>query len=112
MEGYYVALFSPDGKRIATLIDNDGTQNGKTRIWDAESGKELQKLGGSMGFWEAAWSFSPDGKKTFTVTNDRGSIPWDTEIIIWAVESGKELLKLKGRFGAFSLDGKNLLQPM
>ncbi|MCL2711524.1 MAG: hypothetical protein FWE95_11650, partial [Planctomycetaceae bacterium] len=49
-------VFTPDGKKVATA-GHDGT----VRIWDVDTGKELQKLvqGGNYGSTRVA--FSPDG---------------------------------------------------
>ena len=74
-----VAVFSPDGKKIATA--NGGT----IRIWDTETGKELTKLEGDILPCCSA-VFSPDGKKIVTCGNS---------VQIWDVDSGKELHKLE-----------------
>ena len=49
-------VFSPDGKKIVTSGDDK-----TTRIWDAETGKELKRLDGHS----TKMAFSPDGKKLF-----------------------------------------------
>lgn len=41
-----VIAFSQDGRRIATSAGMD-TNTGKTKIWDAETGKELLTLAGA-----------------------------------------------------------------
>jgi WD40 repeat protein len=96
------AIFSPDGKKVVT-----GSSDKTARIWDAETGKELQKLEGHLGFvWSAA--FSPDGKKVVTAS-------WlDNTARIWDAETGKVLQKLEGPTGsvtsaAFSPDGKKVV---
>ena len=95
-------LFSPDGKRIVTL---DSTF---VRIWDVESGKELQQINVQpLSHFGAKVAFSPDSKKV--ITNAADAVAH-----IWHVESGKELLKLEGHFGivnavAFSPDGKKVI---
>ena len=78
-------VFSPDGKKIVM-------QSGETiRIWDAESGKELQKLKGLEG---NLVGLLPGGK---IVTES------DKTIHIWDTESGKELQKLKELEGLSAL---------
>src|SRR5580765_6711204 len=49
------AIFSPDGKKIATLADN-----GTLRLWDAATGKELPGPW-NTGSRYATIAFSPDG---------------------------------------------------
>jgi WD40 repeat protein len=85
-----LGFFSPDGKTIVTASRDN------PRIWDANSGKELQKLEGRTAF------FSSDGKKV--VTSDEK----DT-IRIWDANSGKELQKLEGKTGIFSPDGRKIV---
>jgi len=89
------ASFSPDGKKIATT-----SYDSTVRIWDAESGKKLQKLTGGA----RSAAFSPDGKKIVTASDDNTARIWDAD-------SGKELQKLTGgaRSVAFSPDGKKIV---
>jgi WD40 repeat protein len=84
------------------------SQDDTTRIWDAETGKELhQFLRHSRGSDVAI--FSPDGKKIITV----GSPSGDYTIRIWDVESGKEVQTLTGYSPfpsvAFSPDGTKVV---
>ena len=75
--------FSPDGKHIVS-----GSEDKTVRIWDRESGKELQKLEGHEGAVNSV-AFSPDGKHIVS-----GS--WDETVRIWDHASGKELQKIEG----------------
>jgi len=109
------AVFSPCGKNIITvsvgnLIENgiDGPPkstliNGLLQVWDADSGKELQKLEGYGGMDVAC---SPDGKKIAIVG-------CDGIVRIVNAGSGEELHKLEGHRGsissiAFSPEGKRV----
>ena len=112
-EAVRFVAFSPDGKKIVTT-----NIEYIAKIWDADTGKELQKLDAEVGNNEGAYegqysskltssAFSPDGKKIVTSS-------WDTIARIWDVETGKELQTLKGhsaqvRSVNFSPDGKNIV---
>ena len=80
-------VFSPDGKKIVTSGDDK-----TTRIWDAETGKELKRLDGHS----TKMAFSPDGKKLF-VSNR-----------IHDVESGKELQRFEQFRTAVSSDRRTV----
>jgi WD40 repeat protein/energy-coupling factor transporter ATP-binding protein EcfA2 len=92
--------WSPDGKRLAT-----GSRDGTTKIWNAETGKELLTLSGhSSTVTRVAWS--PDGKRLATGSDDKTAKVWDAK-------TGKELLTLSGHSNfvvsvAWSPDGKRL----
>ena len=114
------AVFSPDVKKIVTIINNPKARNTiwfeevseeaniddySARIWEVESGKELQKFSGHTGHLETA-AFSPDGKKVVTASYDHTARIWDAD-------SGKEIQKLEHTrgvlFAAFSPDGKKVI---
>jgi WD40 repeat protein len=89
--------YSADGSRIATA-GFDGT----ARIWEASTGRELQRLEGHGGLVVGV-AFSPDGSRLAT-TGTEG------DIILWDTTSGAALLSWHSHDGAspdvaFSPDG-------
>ncbi|MBA2306551.1 WD40 repeat domain-containing protein [Candidatus Dependentiae bacterium] len=123
-----LVAFSPDGRKIITVSQERRLSFGgfederipprdrfytsevrfkdnTARIWDSETGQELQALKGHTDTINAR-AFSPDGKKIITGSQDKTAKIWD-------VESGKELKTLKGHTNwvtsvAFSPDGKSV----
>ena len=75
----YSAAFSPDGKTIvsagggeySSFIDSFWS----VRIWDAESGKELQRLEKHTKYIRSA-AFSPDGKRIVSTSGDETVVIW------------------------------------
>ena len=57
------------------------------RLWDAASGKELQRLHKRIEHVVYAASFSPDGRTVVTASED-------TTARLWDAASGKELQRL------------------
>jgi WD40 repeat protein len=95
------AQFSPDGKRIVTVVD-DGT----ARVSDAATGQAVTVLRGHEGPVNSA-QFSPDGKQIVTASRDRTARVWDAA-------TGQELTVLRGHEGPvnsaqFSPDGKQII---
>ena len=95
--------FSADGKKVATT---DGIV---AKIWDAQSGRELQTLGEENSEIKDAF-FSPDGKKVATRYKSGYSRIWD-------VQSGSQPYSLEVEKGwvsglfvtDFSPDGKKMI---
>ena len=85
-EDVWVAVFSPDGKKIVTTSPDE-----TIRIWDAESGKELRKL--EPGFACRGLLFSPDSRKFITSNEDIQDGREISTVQIWDADSGKELRK-------------------
>ena len=96
------AVFSSDGTKILT-----GSDDKTVRIWNMESGKELQRLEGHTREVMSV-AFSPDGKTVATASQDEF-------IRIWNIETGKVVQTLKGigdcefLSAIFSPDGKKIL---
>jgi WD40 repeat protein len=101
-------VFSPDGKRVASLSWPDEPREWK--VWDVETGREVFSLKGGMGVaapYQVA-TFSPDGKRFATLARD--SMAKKSAMTVWDLESGKEVLSLKGGgyAVAFSADRRRL----
>jgi WD40 repeat protein len=76
------AFLSPDGKRIAGVV----FESKAVVLWDAQTGKELRKLGGqAQDISRAAWSM--DGKRLAFTGADA--------LYVWEAESGKEVFHCK-----------------
>ena len=93
------ASFSPDGRTVVTASSGN-----TARLWDAASGKELQRLTHEDAVYAA--SFSPDGRTVVTASDDRTARLWDAA-------TGKELQRLTHEglvFAAsFSPDGRTVV---
>jgi eukaryotic-like serine/threonine-protein kinase len=102
--------FSPDGKLLATTMENQGV-----KLWDVPTGKEDLTFQSQLE-WPHVLAFSPDGKRLAAAGNK-----WDTakkasvagEIKIWDVQTGEPVQTLKGHTQwmtklDFSPDGKLL----
>jgi WD40 repeat protein len=61
--GVTSAAFSPDGSKVVTDAEGDGS----TRLWDAASGQELAVLQGPESSVGSA-AFSPDGSKVVSAS--------------------------------------------
>jgi Tol biopolymer transport system component len=109
--------FSPDGKRIvSSSIPVTGGFDNTIIVWDAQTGKTTLTLRGRRrqhhpgtghsGFVTMV-SFSPDGKRIVSGSNDK-------TIKVWDAQTGQETLTLEGHEYAvtmvsFSPDGKRIV---
>ncbi|MDQ3007620.1 MAG: WD40 repeat domain-containing protein [Chloroflexota bacterium] len=98
--------FSPDGTRLASAKDNDGTKASKivgtVTIWDLASAKALLTMQVSP-HGTTSVAYSPDGK--YLITGD-----WDGNGIIWDANTGNKLFTLPNQSPvtavSYSPDGK------
>ncbi|MGE5341681.1 MAG: TIR domain-containing protein [Candidatus Omnitrophota bacterium] len=96
----YTVAFSPDGKIIAS-----GALDKIIRLWDVESGKEIQKLTGHLNRVNCV-TFSPDGRILASGSDDN-------TVRLWNLSSGKEIRVFTGHSSwvncvAFTGDGMGL----
>jgi WD40 repeat protein len=96
-----MAVFSPDGHRLATASSGSTPQ-----IWDVATGRERVVLRGHGGIARSV-GFTSDGRRAITASDDGTARIWDAG-------SGRELARLEGHDGgvgsaAFSLDGAVIL---
>jgi len=94
------SILSPDGKKLMTAC-RDGT----VRIWDVDSGKEINKFEGHVGFFTVL-AFSHDGEKY--ITSEAGTIR------IRDIHSGEALqtIEVQGislHFRGFLFDGGKIV---
>ncbi len=97
-------VFSPDGRRLLTLSNPDGT--GEATVWDVESGTRAVTL--KHDATVTAGAFSADGTLLMTASAER-----DTNLRIWKIDQGT--LALSGRhpegvfFAIFDSAGNRIL---
>ena len=68
------ASFSPDGKRIVSISDDN-----TIRIWDSQTGKQIGQLPEGHTKKVSSASFSPDGKHIVSASYDKTIRIWDTQ---------------------------------
>ena len=99
--------FSPDGKILAAVVDQD------VQLWNVDTGKKLLSLKKLSGI-PSAIAFSPDNRQ-IAVASIKGRMPeGESEITLWEVSTGKQLNRLMGRNDAvvclqFAGNGEALL---
>ncbi|MBP5975548.1 CHAT domain-containing protein [Brasilonema sp. CT11] len=97
--GILSATFSPDGKFLATAIDDE------IILWEVANIKQIITYSGHIG-WVQSLAFSPDGQILASGSNDK-------TIRLWNIHTGQCLKTLRGHTNcvqslAFSSDGQIL----
>jgi WD40 repeat protein len=105
--GFYALAVSPDGKRLAVLV-----QNNVLRLWDAATGKEVRRIMLKPSRGSRCLCFSSDGQ---TLACGNGVSRQGNETLFFAAETGQELRRWEvddrsTTHLAFSPDGKVLAQ--
>jgi WD40 repeat protein len=95
------AVFSPDGKYVATA-----SLDRTARVWEALTGKPVTELSGHRDEVQSV-AFSPDGKLVVTAS-------WDNTARVWESATGLLVAELRGHTGAvfsavFSPSGEYVL---
>jgi len=108
---------TPDGKHAIS-----GSNDNTLRVWDIESGEEMQRLVGHTDSVEAV-AVTPDGKHAISGSRDGALRVWDIEsgeeiqrlvLRVWDIESGEEIQRLVGHTDsveavAVTPDGKHAI---
>jgi WD40 repeat protein/mono/diheme cytochrome c family protein len=68
--------FSPDGRKILSGSSQYQTPDKLARLWDGESGKELQRFGDAGAAGVHCLAFSPDGRSLLAGGSHRGLRLW------------------------------------
>ncbi len=94
--------FSPDGRWLVTIPDNDEERPGSCSVWEVAAGKGRHRLKAPRGMVLCA-AFSPDGKYLAMGCQH-------PELVLWDLASGKEARRFPAAgfcpSVAFSPDGK------
>jgi WD40 repeat protein/serine/threonine protein kinase len=89
--GHRTMSFSSDGRRLVA-----GGEKNTVRIWDVQTGQELQKLEGHSGdVWATAFSPDPDSRWVATAGED-------STVKVWDSHSGNLLRSFRGHTGIMS----------
>lgn len=82
-------MFSPDGSRIASVSNDDGT----LRIWDADTRAELLVIQGVGAMLGRCLDFSPDGRRVAALVRP-------ADVGIFDVETGARLVQFLAYSGS------------
>jgi WD40 repeat protein len=76
--GFCNVAFSPDGRRLV-FVGNDGLLT----LWNAETGREMDKVRGRFRGFRGGVAFSPDGRWLIAAAEDCTVKVWDAATLAW-----------------------------
>ncbi len=100
----YHAVFSPDGRLVATGAGSTQGKGGFARLWDAATGQPLGPLFEHNAAYVFQVAFSPDGRRVLTAGSDSTAQVWDTTTGDRALPPLRHTAPVQ--FAAFSSDGR------
>ena len=107
--GKFSPRYSPDGQRLAYMVDFDGGENFRLFTWDIPSGVHASLTPGESAALQPDYAWSPDGTRITVLSNRSGSF----KTYVMPAEGGANHLALDSPYPAYDVrwspDGRYLL---